>query len=71
MNTNHGQDELIPRYQAAKFLREQFPETGACAIPHACWRAYSDGREECPLAELIEALRYYQPQPRRDFRLKK
>jgi hypothetical protein len=70
MNTNNGKDELIPRPQAAKLLREQFPEADACAIPHACWRAFR-GREECPLAELIAALKYYQPQPRRDFRLKK
>ena len=67
---NNGQDELIPRHQAARLLREQFPQADTCAVAHACWRAFQDGREECSRTELVDALKYYQPQPR-DFRLKK
>jgi hypothetical protein len=70
MIPNNGLDELIPRPQAAKFLREQFPDVDASVVAHACWRAYS-GREECSRTELVEALRHYAPPARRDFRLKK
>jgi hypothetical protein len=69
--------DLIQRWQAARLLREQFPEADSCSIAHACWRAFQDGREECSRAELVEALKYYVPlgettvYPKRDFRLKK
>ena len=71
MTTNNGEDKLIPRPQAARLLREMFPEADASVVAHACWRAFRDEREECSRAELVEALKFYQPQPRRDFRLKK
>ncbi len=72
---NNNPPELIPRPQAARLLREMCPEaTGV--IANACWLAYKDGREECTLAELIEALQFYMPQAgrirpaKRDFRVK-
>jgi hypothetical protein len=77
MNTNTERRELIQRWQAASVLREQFPEADTCAIAHACWRAFQDGREECSRTELVEALRHYTPlaeptgSAKRDFRLKK
>jgi hypothetical protein len=75
MNTTNT-DELIPHPQAAKLLREMFPEANSSSIAHACWRAFQ-GREECSRTELVEALKYYQPSAettvpaKRDFRLKK
>ena len=78
MTTNDGQDELIPRPQAAQLLREQFPEANASDVANACWRAFADGREECSRTELVEALKFYMPlavtavpAKRRDFRLKR
>ena len=74
---NNEQDKLIPRPQAARLLREMFPEAEAPAVAHACWRAFRDGREEFTLAELVEALRFYAPSGetvlslKRDFRLKR
>ena len=66
---NNSQDELIPRPQAARLLREMFPQADSSSIASACWRAFFDERETCSRAELVEALKFYQP--RRDFRLRK
>ena len=74
--TNNGEDKLIPRPQAARLLREQFPEADSSSIASACWRAFK-GREECTLAELVEALRFYVPlagttvPAKRDFRIRR
>lgn len=74
MNMNNSPDELIPRSQAARLLREMFPEADASAITNACWLAFrdcrEDCREECARAELLAALKHYMPEKRRDFRLK-
>ena len=60
MKTNSTEDDqIIERPQAARLLREQFPEADSSSIASACWRAFQDGRETCSRKELLAALKYY------------
>ena len=54
-------DDKFQRCQAAYVLRQEFPGLDASAGASAIWFVFSDGRETCSRAELIEALRKYQP----------
>ena len=50
---NQHLDSQLERWQAASYLREQFPDTDSSTLASVIWKVFSDGRETCSKSELL------------------